>query len=121
MAVRATPRRANFSGGWAVAYDKPGLRGKDAGGYPCESCGRSAFGIAGAGVLKGDGEGRYRWENSQEYADGSFASWGLEGGSGPGWLAYVEIEGQECLYNVWSNVSQQHLQLLIHNIRFIDE
>src|SRR5690349_21836485 len=32
----AKPRAANFSGGWAVAYDEPGLR--------------SAFGIAGAGV-----------------------------------------------------------------------
>src|SRR5262245_48038823 len=35
----AKPRRANFAGGWAVAYDRKGQR--------------SAFGVAGAGVEKG--------------------------------------------------------------------
>lgn len=116
----ATPRRANFSGGWAVAYDKPGLPGKDASGYDCADCGRSAFGIAGAGIEATD-DVVARWPNQRTWADGSSAGWGLEGDTGPGWLAYVKVADQQCLYNVWSNVSREHLEFLMSQLRRVSD
>jgi hypothetical protein len=102
----ATPRSATFSGGWGVAYDLPDLR--------------SAFGIAGSGSSAW-GEGIYdAWPNKRVYADSSRVGYGLEGGTGPNWLAYVRIPGQDCLYNVWSRRSQAHLEGLLDELRFVD-
>jgi hypothetical protein len=101
----AKPRAANFSGGWAVAYDRPGER--------------SAFGIAGAGVLAG-GDTYDGWPDAIAWADGSHANYGLEGGTGPGHLAYLEIAGQGCLYNVWSKLGDAHLVHLLESLRFVD-
>jgi hypothetical protein len=102
----ATPRRANFSGGWAVAYDEPGLR--------------SAFGIAGAGVVVDEDDGEYPWPDGIAWADGSRAGYGLEGGTGPGHLAYLRVEGQGCLYNVWSKHGEAHLLELLSQLRFVE-
>jgi hypothetical protein len=85
-----------------VAYDEPGLR--------------SAFGIAGAGI-EATGAGDSIWPDSITWADGSIASYGLEGGTGPGHLAYLEIEGQRCLYNVWSKLGEEHLLALLGKLR----
>jgi len=101
----AKPRPANFSGGWAVAYDEPGLR--------------SAFGVAGAGV-EATGAGDSPFPDSITWADGSIASYGLEGGTGPGYLAYLEVDGQGCLYNVWSNLGEAHLLHLLSSLRKVD-
>ena len=114
----AKPRRANFYGGWAVAYDQPGKRGVDRSGADCASCGRSAFGVAGAGVEAGGST--YEWPNVIEYADGSRVTYGLEGGNGPGWLAYITIPSQRCLYNIWSHDGQGELEELIGNLRFVE-
>lgn len=114
----AAPRAATFSGGWAVAWDQAGLPGRDASGQPCARCGRGAFGIAGTG---GDAGGAtWQWENERTWSDGSTAGWGLEGGTGPGFLAYVTIPGERCLYNVWSRVSLAHLESLIDSIRRVE-
>ena len=102
--VGATPRRANFSGGWAVAYDLPNLR--------------SAFGIAGAGVKASD-PSYDKWPYVQEWGDGSRVEYGPEGGTGPNQLAYVRIQGQDCLYNVWSRLGREHLELLLRELRFV--
>ena len=101
----AKPRAADFSGGWAVAYDEPGMR--------------SAFGIAGAGVTV-DGDIYDGWENTIAWDDGSHAGYGLEGGTGPKSLAYLEIAGQGCLYNVWSQHGDAHLVQLLESLRFIE-
>jgi hypothetical protein len=104
-AEHATPRAATFSGGWAVAYDQPQRR--------------SAFGIAGAGVLAS--EPSYDdWPHRRAWADGSTAGYGPEGGTGPNQLAYLRIAGQGCLYNVWSQLGVEHLEYLLGAIRFID-
>lgn len=100
----ATPRAANFSGGWAVAYDLPEIR--------------SAFGVAGAGVKAGDASYN-KWPYAYDWADGSKVEYGPEGGTGPNQLAYVRIHGQDCLYNVWSRLGRQHLELLIRELRFV--
>ena len=115
----AKPRRANFYGGWAIAYDQPGKPGVNPTGADCASCGRSAFGVAGTGVEGGGAT--YQWPNVIEYEDGSSVGYGLEGGNGPGWLAFVTIPGQRCLYNVWSHSGQAELEELIRNLRFVEE
>lgn len=100
----ATARAATFSGGWAVAYDQPELR--------------SAFGIAGSGSRASDKT--YEWPARIEWSDGSNASFGPEGGTGPNELAYLRISGQRCLYNVWSRLGRAHLEQLLNNIRYVD-
>ena len=110
----ARPRRANFSGGWAVAYDKKGLAGTRPSGEACADCGRSAFGIAGAGVEKGGGPS---WPREILWADGSRAGYGPEGGTGPQSLAFVEAADAGCLYNVWSAQGEEHLVSLINGLR----
>lgn len=119
----ATARRATFSGGWAVAWDKAGLPGTATSGDPCTNCGRGAFGVAGTGST-GDTPDQVKaltnnWPNSREWADGSRAGYGPEGGSGPKLLAQLYVQGQGCLYNVWSSVSQNHLELLLDHLRFV--
>jgi hypothetical protein len=101
----ARPRRANFSGGWAVAYDQPGDR--------------SAFGVAGAGVAA-DGDIYDGWPGTIAWNDGSGAGYGLEGGTGPSHLAFLTIAGQGCLYNVWSHRGEEHLLSLLRSLRFVE-
>lgn len=101
--AKATPRAATFSGGWAVAYDLPDLR--------------SAFGVAGSG---GTADGpRYEWPNEMTWNDGSHVTYGPEGGTGPNELAYLQIRGQGCLYNIWSRLGRTHLESLIRELRFV--
>lgn len=100
----ATPRAARFSGGWGVAYDLPSQR--------------SAFGVAGAGVKAGD-PSYAKWPYVQTWDDGSKAEYGPEGGQGPNQLAYLRIEGQDCLYNVWSHLGREHLEHLLRELRFV--
>jgi hypothetical protein len=99
-----TARAATFSGGWGVAYDRPGLR--------------SAYGVAGAGVLAADAS-YDNWPHRRSWADGSTAGYGPEGGSGPSQLAYLRIAGQGCLYNVWSRLGREHLERLLEAVRFV--
>jgi len=102
--ANATPRAATFSGGWGVAWDLPELR--------------SAFGIAGTGATP-DANTYDDWPHHVTWADGSRAGYGPEGGSGPRQLAYLRIAGQSCLYNVWSNISREHLEQLLQRLRFV--
>jgi hypothetical protein len=90
---------------------------------PCATCGRGAFGVAGTGSA-GDTPQQIKaltdvWPNIREWADGSRAGFGPEGGRGPKQLAYLYIEGQGCLYNVWSSVGPEHLDLLLSHLRFV--
>ena len=100
----AMPRSAVFSGGWAVAYDQPGLR--------------SAFGVAGTGSSASDTT-YDAWPHRKMWADSSTAGYGPEGGSGPSQLAYLRVKGQSCLYNVWSRLGVAHLELLLSQLRFV--
>ena len=102
MGDGARPRAAYFGGGWGVAYDKPGRR--------------SAFGIAGAGI-RADARSIERWPMVLRWVDGSAAGYGPEGDVGPGYLAYLKVTGQGCLYNVWSNLGSRHLRFLIGQLR----
>lgn len=98
----ARPRAAYFAGGWGVAWDLPGRR--------------SVLGIAGAGVSV-EPQDISRWPNVIRWRGGSAAGYGLVGDTGPGYIAYVKVAGQDCLYNVWSDVSARHLRFLIGQMR----
>lgn len=118
------PRRAYFGGGWAAAFDRAGLR--------------SAFGVAGVGLLPGDDDSFQRqraelarqWPYGRELprlGRGAFAGYGIEGarplsaadgdGRGQNLLAYVRVPGQQCLYNVWSKLGRAHLEKLLDGLR----
>jgi hypothetical protein len=129
----ATARAANFSGGWAVAWDRPGGPGMRADGSFCEDCGRSAFGVAGAGV-EADEVAIRAWPEVIEWADGSLAGYGNEGFAtdlevtdpltagavSPTKLAFIKVTGQQCLYNVWSRTSKEELLALIGRLRHVE-
>ena len=116
-------RSADFSGGWAVAWDLPNGPGRDATDGYCPDCGRSAFGIAGADFT-GTVNDLAIWPNQIAWSDGSRAGHGLEGleapGSGAPELAYLKIDGQGCLYNVWSFLGEEHLLELLDSLRFVE-
>lgn len=57
---------------------------------------------AGTGASAWTGDMYDAWPVKREFADGSRVGYGPEGGTGPTWLAYVRIPGQDCLCNVWS-------------------
>ena len=100
-----TNRRANFSGGWGVAYDLPNIR--------------SAYGVANAGTA--DYKGTFNnWEYNVIYQDGSRVGYGREDGNPIGkWLAYIIISKNKCFYNVWSAQSKAHLEQIIADLRLV--
>lgn len=104
--AQARPRPTTFVGGWGVAYDQPQL---------CADCGDSAFGVAGVGGTA-EADTDARWGKHVRWSDGSHAGYGLVGDTGPGWLAYLVINGAGCNYNVWSNVSETHLLMLMSSL-----
>jgi hypothetical protein len=103
--VDATIRTARFGGGWGVAYDLPELR--------------SAFGVAGTGVDAAS-PSYDEWPNHVEWADGSRAGYGPEGGRGPNQLAYLRVAGEACLYNVWSQIGVDHLEEILARLRRVE-
>jgi len=118
------PRRADFGAmGWAVAWDKPGTPGQLPNGQSSPTAGRSTFGIAGVGGL---GASAFQWPYRIEWADGSSAGYGVEGGaavedgSTTKWLAYLRLAHHECLYNVWSNLGRGHLEYLLGQLRAVE-
>lgn len=102
-------RRANFSGGWGVAYDLPNER--------------SAYGVAHSGISDPLGQSSI-WQDYHLYDDGTELTYGREGGNPDGhWLAYLTLggqyspSGQHCFYNIWSQQSKQHLEQIIKDLR----
>ena len=117
-------RPAEFSGGWAVAFDLPAMR--------------SAYGVAGVGMLDTDNDSdadkrqqlQQQWPYFRELPglpDASYAGYGVEGakaypadqpnGDRLESLAYVRVGGQKCLYNVWSKLGRDHLETLLDSLR----
>ena len=77
------------------------------------------MGIAGAGV-EGSPENLEKWPYHKQIPGGIRAGYGLEGVTmGPGWLAYVLVPGQGCLYNVWSHVSREQLEEILDGLRLV--
>ncbi|WP_201595511.1 hypothetical protein [Psychrobacter fulvigenes] len=98
-------RRANFAGGWGVAYDLPNKR--------------SAYGIANAGTTNTN-ETFDNWPYNVNYQDGSKVGYGHEGGDpSANWLAYLVIPNNNCFYNIWSAQSKAHLEQIILDLRIV--
>ncbi len=118
-------RRAQFGGGWGVAFDTPTQR--------------SAYGVAGAGLLdpQDDPAGqRDRLSRQWPYfveldalPQPAFAGYGVAGaqpypagnpdGRALHSLAYLRIGGQRCTYNVWSHLGRAHLEALLDSLRIL--
>jgi len=120
-----------FGGGWGLAWDLPSGPGRwEPGGEYCADCGREAFGVAGTGGEPTGTEDSI-WANRLEWTYGpeagprySHAGYGYEGltsgGAGEPVLAYLFIDHQGCMYNVWSFRGEEHLLALIEQLRFVE-
>ncbi len=125
-AINARP--AEFSDGWAIAFDLPRMR--------------SAYGVAGVGLLDTDRASaeekerqiKAQWPYFRELPglpQPAYAGYGLEGaepypadtpnGERLDSLAYVRVGGQKCLYNVWSKLGRDHLEALLDSLRMLPE
>lgn len=99
-------RRANFTGGWGVAYDHPKLR--------------SAYGVAHSGISE-PLEGWSIWDAYHVYDDGTELTYGREGGDPNGkWLAYLTLGDSHCFYNIWSQYDQHHLERMLSSLRLVE-
>ena len=104
----AKSRSANFSDGFAVAYDLSNYKGKPL---------RSAYGVANAGKTKL--AELHAWDYERYYADGSYVTMGHEGNDPNGkMLAYLVLKNG-CFYNVWSALGTNHLQQVISQLRYV--
>jgi hypothetical protein len=115
------PRRADFGGGWAIAWDLADGPGIGADGAPCTDCGRSAYGVAGTGVVA-DGKTGARMPSVIRFDDGSVAGYTGEGmdPANPKRLAELSILGTTCVYQVWSQLGDAHLLSLIESLRRVE-
>ncbi|MDH5616076.1 MAG: hypothetical protein OEY62_05990, partial [Acidimicrobiia bacterium] len=123
LSAGGVSRSADFSGGWAVAWDLPDGPGRSRDSGYCPDCGRGAYGVAGADIT-GTINDLNIWVDRIAWDDGSRAGYGLEGleqpGSGAPALSYLLVEGQGCLYNVWSFLGEEHLMTLLNSLRFVE-
>jgi spore germination protein GerM len=118
-----------FGGGWGLAWDLPSGPGRwEPGGDYCADCGREAFGVAGTGG-EATGDEDSIWASRLEWGSAtgplySHAGYGYEGltsgEAGEPMLAYLFIDGQGCMYNVWSFLGEDHLLSLIEQLRFVE-
>ena len=101
----AKSRPAPFSGGWAIAYDTPKQR--------------SAYGVANAGTTSKRDlyEG---WAYRKNYADGSYVTLGREGNNPQGKMLAYLVLNNGCFYNIWSQLSSEHLQKIIGQLRYVN-
>ncbi|GBD84025.1 hypothetical protein BMS3Abin02_00411 [bacterium BMS3Abin02] len=116
-------RSADFTDGWAVAWDLPSGSGRSAGGEYCTDCGRGAYGIAGTG-LRAVGNETDVFADRFLYDDGSKLAIGFEDGAttavGAPLPAELLVTGEGCLYQVWSFLGTDHLEALLAQLRFVD-
>jgi hypothetical protein len=121
-ATGARARTSELSGGWLVEFDRPGLPGIDRQGNECDTCGRSVFGIAGTSMqpdalLGPDGD-----TLAPSYSDGSHAQVEVTDADGESVASVTfTVNGQDCVYEVWSLLGPDHLAELVDGLRFVEE
>lgn len=112
------PRPANFGeGGWAVAWDSPGLPGVATDGTPCDDCGRGVMGIAAVDLIPNPSFIRSS-PVVLEWSDGGLMGYGGPP-SGSQWIANFIVPGQRSTYQLWSYIGDDHLDYLITQLRFV--
>ena len=117
----AQARRSAFEGGWAVEFDKQGAPGIGRDGNTCATCGRGSFGIAGTSMNRDSIDEE---TVAPAWNDGSRAEYqSTDSNDDPtksGAVATIVVPGQECVYQVWSFLGQEHLNELVSSLRFVD-
>jgi hypothetical protein len=119
LSSAAQPRPANFSGGWAVAWDETSGPGVEPTGAFCETCGRGVSGVAGT-AAQASKSFAPPFTNVVQWSDGSAVGYTGPRPDSRQFLANLFINGQASLYQVWSYISQRHLEFLISQLRFVD-
>jgi hypothetical protein len=132
----ATPRVTDrgLPGSWWVEYDLPGAPGEADIQLPSADAGRATFFISATIGEPGyefpvTEESINSWPNVHHWSDGSSVGWGVAGRGAlqetnpdwpTEWLAYMELEGSRCMYQVGSYLSEEHLVFLLGHLRFVE-
>jgi hypothetical protein len=120
LASDAVVRGADIApGGWAVVWDRPEGPGEGEDGEYCEDCGRDAFGIAGTDAPR---ESLAAFPKRIEWSDGSVAGYGPGEATEAGapYQVSIAVAGQGCTYEAWSFLGEDHLLVLIDELRFVE-
>jgi hypothetical protein len=112
----ARARISELHGGWSVEFDKPGAPGLEPSGSACEDCGRSAFGIAGTALSPEEVTDLGETRVAPSFRDGSSASFSHGDGAT---AATITVRGQDCVYQVWSFLGEEHARALVGELRFV--
>jgi len=120
-ATGARARTSELSGGWLVEFDRPGLPGIDRQGRECDTCGRSVFGIAGTAMAP-DTLDPESDSLAPTYNDGSHAEVEVTDADGESVASVTfTVNGQGCVYEVWSLLGPDHLAELVSGLRFVEQ
>jgi hypothetical protein len=131
----ARPTDRGKPGGWWVEYDLSGAPGEAEIQRPVVAAGRAVFSVS--AVIGTPGNENpvkeadiTRWPHIRNWPDGSRAGWGVSGdgrdaptqpdGTPTQWLAYLELHGSPCLYQVGSYLGEAHLVHLIEHLRRVE-
>lgn len=116
--VTAAPARATtVAGGWALEFDERGARGMRADGRACARCGRASYGVAGTAMSTDElADVDTDAMPAPSFDDGSTAQLTAEDGVA---AATITIQGQGCVYQVWSFLGEDHLRSLVDDLRFV--
>lgn len=103
---RAGARSADFSGGWAVAFDTEI---------------RSALGVAGTSLAPFEDVG-VRWPHRIRFDDGAVFGWGGEGfdETNPRRLGELAIPSEGCVYQIWSELGDEPLIEMARTLRRVE-
>jgi hypothetical protein len=121
LASGARARTSELSGGWLVEFDRPGLPGIDRQGNECDTCGRSVVGIAGTSIAPDALLGPDADALAPSYSDGSHAEIEVTDGDGESVASVTfTVQGQGCVYEVWSLLGADHLAEVVAGLRFVE-
>ncbi|MFK7987195.1 MAG: hypothetical protein AB8I08_14320 [Sandaracinaceae bacterium] len=109
-------------GGWAVEFDRRGLPGMQSDGDTCANCGRGVFGIAGTRMTPGQlvSEDDDAELPTPTFADGSHLAIEPTAEGEAVSAATLTVQGQGCVYQVWSFLGETHVRELVDSLRLVD-
>jgi hypothetical protein len=121
-AAGARARTSELNGGWLVEFDRPGLPGVDRQGNECDTCGRSVVGIAGTSMAPDALLDPESDALAPSYSDGSHAEVEINEGDGESVASVTfTVNGQGCVYEVWSLLGADHLAEVVAGLRFVEQ